>query len=98
MIHSSQKTADEILKFSRAFRQQWPDMPLVVVPSSYNGIYESELAEAGVSLVIYANHLLRAAYPAMQETARRILTHQRSKECDDLCMPISDVITLIPAP
>ena len=98
MIHSAQKTPDEVLKFSREFRQKWPEVPLIAVPSSYNDIYEHELAEAGISLVIYANHLLRASYPAMQETAKRILTHQRSKECDDLCMPIKDVITLIPVP
>jgi phosphoenolpyruvate mutase len=98
MIHSSQKTPDEIIEFCKQFRVKWPDVPLVVVPSSYNSVHESTLIEAGVSVVIYANHLLRASYPAMNETAKRILTHGRSKECDDICESIKNFINLIPAP
>lgn len=98
MIHSSQKTPDEIFDFCKKFRKKWKKIPLVVVPSTYNSVSEKELIDAGVSVVIYANHLLRAAYPAMQEVASRILTHGRSKECDNICMPTKEIITLIPAP
>jgi len=97
MIHSREKSPDEILAFCAAFRPQCPDAPLVVVPSSFNGIYESELRAAGVNVVIYANHFIRSAYPAMLETARLILENERAKEADEkLCMPISKVLTLIP--
>ena len=68
------------------------------MPSAYNSVHEKELIDAGVSVVIYANHLLRAAYPAMQEVARQILRYGRSKECDDICMPVKEIINLIPAP
>jgi phosphoenolpyruvate phosphomutase len=98
MIHSAQKDPAEIIEFCKKFREIHPDVPLVCVPSSYNTIYEEELAELGVNVVIYANHMLRASYPAMQEVAQRILENGRSKEVDDLCMKIKEIITLIPAP
>jgi len=68
----------------------------VAVPSSYNVISEDELVDAGVNVVIYANQLLRSAYPAMVETARSILRHQRSFEADGQMMPIADILNLIP--
>jgi phosphoenolpyruvate phosphomutase len=68
------------------------------VPSTYNCITENELIDAGVSIVIYANHLLRSAYPAMQAVAESILCHGRSLEADDQCLPIDQILSLIPAP
>lgn len=68
----------------------------MAVPSSYNSVTEEELQEHGVNIVIYANHLLRSAYPAMQETARSILTHHRSKECDERMLSIKEILELIP--
>ena len=66
MIHSREKSPDEILMFCRLYRDALGTnaKPIVVVPSSYNVIYESELAAAGVSIIIYANHMLRASYVA----------------------------------
>ena len=57
---------------------------------------EAELEEAGVNIVIYANQLLRSSYPAMQETAKSILIHGRSSECDQNMMPIKEILELIP--
>ena len=71
-------------------------MPLVAVPTSYNKVNEDELKENGVNIVIYANHLIRAAYPAMVETAKSILRHKRSYEIDDKLMSIKDILKLIP--
>lgn len=73
MIHSRQNTAQEVVAFARAFRPLYPEVPLVVVPTTFPAATEDELARAGFDMVIYANHLLRAAYPAMQRTAARIL-------------------------
>lgn len=70
--------------------------PLIVVPSSYNKVTEEELIEHGVNVVIYANHLLRSAYPAMLETAKSILTHHRSAECDQHMLSIKEILELIP--
>lgn len=96
MIHSNAKTPDEILEFCDRFRRFDQRVPLIVVPSTYNTVTEAELADAGVNVVIYANHLLRSAYPVMVETARSILRHGRSSEADGLLMPIKEILELIP--
>lgn len=96
MIHSRQKSPDEILEFCKNYRNFEKRPPLVVVPSSYNTIYEKQLAEAGVNIVIYANHLLRSAYPAMLNTAKSILTNERSSEVDASMMSINEALALIP--
>jgi len=71
-------------------------IPLVVVPTTYNAITESELSRAGVKMTIYANQLLRSAYPVMVKAAEMILENQHSLETDKLCMPISEILQLIP--
>jgi phosphoenolpyruvate phosphomutase len=96
MIHSKEKTPDEILEFCEIAKGFEKRVPIVVVPSTYDTIYEEELAEAGVSIVIYANQLLRSAYPAMVDTAKKILTHGRAFETRENLMSIKDIITLIP--
>lgn len=97
MIHSRKSDGEEIREFCRLYNQLPNRKPLVVVPSSFNHMYESEFAEMGVNIVIYANQLLRAAYPAMMNVANSILTHHRAKEAsEELCMKIKDIITLIP--
>lgn len=96
MIHSRNKTPDEILAFASSFRSQNSSTPLVVVPTSFNKITASELGDAGINVVIYANHLLRAAYPSMLKTAQTILRNDRAYECEDQLMPISQILNLIP--
>lgn len=96
MIHSREKNPTEILKFCKRYKKFKKKVPLVAVPSSYNQIYEKELIKAGVNIVIYANHLLRSAYPAMVNTTKSILTNERSLECEGECMSINDILTLIP--
>lgn len=81
MIHSKAKTPDEIISFVKRFRAEVSaDKPIVVVPSTYAQVTEDELAKIGVNIVIYANQLLRAAYPAMKTCAERILSCQRAQE------------------
>ena len=96
MIHSRQKRPDEILEFCAQFRKLEAQVPLVAVPSSYNQTFEHELAAAGVNVIIYANHMLRAAYPAMLDVAESILRAGRSYESEDHCMPIKELLKLIP--
>ena len=95
MIHSRKKEPTEILEFCDRFRQQEKNIPLVVVPTSFNSIKERELAEHGVNIVIYANQLTRSAFPAMQQTAMDILTYHRAKEVDDRLLSINEIISLI---
>lgn len=96
MIHSRQKSPDEIFAFCEKYAALDTDKPLVVVPSSFNEVHEHELQERGVRIVIYANQLLRAAYPSMMKVAESILQHGRSAESASLCMPIKEILDLIP--
>ena len=96
MIHSKRPTADEVLTFCKEYEKFDDRVPLVVVPSTYAQTTEDELAEAGVRVVIYANQLLRSAYPAMVEVAKSILLHSRAAEAEEHCMFIKDIINLIP--
>lgn len=96
MIHSKEKDGKEITEFCRRYNEFENKVPLVVVPTSYNFMTEDELVQLGVSVVIHANHLIRSAYPAMVNTAKSILECGRSKEASANCMPIKEILTLIP--
>tara|TARA_B100001093_G_scaffold178096_1_gene170734 strand:+ start:686 stop:1966 length:1281 start_codon:yes stop_codon:yes gene_type:complete len=97
MIHSKEKDGSEIVEFCKKFHNLELKVPLVVVPSTFSHMTESELQQLGVNVVIYANHLIRSAYPAMTNAAKSILQNSRAKEAsDDFCMSIKEILTLIP--
>jgi len=96
MIHSREKMPDEIFEFARLFKLEYPYTPLVCVPTSYNHVYEEELAKSGFNVVIYANHLMRASYPAMKSVANQILLNGRSLEVDTQIISIKEILKLIP--
>ena len=97
MIHSKETSGEDIFAFLRLFKAYAPEVPVVLVPTTYNQFTEEELHEKGASVMIHANHLLRAAYPAMQKTAVSILKNGRSKEAaEEYCMPLKQVLELIP--
>lgn len=97
MIHSKNTDGEDIKEFCRCFRQKDDHTPIVAVPTTYSQFTEAELAEWGINIVIYANHMLRSAYPAMVKCAESILTHSRCKEASEqYCMPIKEILNLIP--
>jgi phosphoenolpyruvate phosphomutase len=96
MIHSRKKEPTEIFEFVEKYREKNKITPIVVVPTSFNSVTEEEFKNKGVNIVIYANQLTRTGFPAMQNAAKMILANHRAKECDDMCMPIKDIIRLIP--
>lgn len=96
MIHSRQTDPDEVFDFCHRAATSIPAVPIVAVPTTYNTVTEAELASAGVRLVIYANHLLRAAYPSMRAVAEAILRHGRSAEVDDRISSISEILEIVP--
>ena len=97
MIHSKNKDGMDIKEFCQRFREIDSHTPIVAVPTTYNQFTEEELAEWGINVVIYANHMLRSAYPAMVKCAESILTNSRSLEASDqYCMPIKQILNLIP--
>lgn len=97
MIHSKESDGREIIEFCRLYNKLENRVPLVVVPTSYNFMTENELSELGINVIIYANHLIRSAYPAMVDTAKTILLNERSKEASINCMPIKEILNLIPS-
>ena len=97
MIHSKNKDGMDIKEFCTRFREKDVETPIVAVPTTYNQFTEDELASWGINVVIYANHMLRSAYPAMVKCAESILTNSRSLEASDqYCMPIKQILNLIP--
>jgi phosphoenolpyruvate mutase len=96
MIHSNQRSPSEILEFCHRYAGLTDRVPLVVVPSTYSTVTEEQLMQAGVRIVIYANQLLRSAYPAMMRAAASILESGRAAEADEFCMPIKEILQLIP--
>lgn len=97
MIHSKEGSPDEVLSFLERYNRELGSdrKPIVAVPTTYNQITEAELADAGVSVCIYANHLLRASYPSMMGVAESILANKRSLEADESLMPVKTILTLI---
>ena len=95
LIHSKESLPNQIFKFSKKFRKSKYFKPLVAVPSSYSKTSETKLASHGFKIIIYANHLMRASYPAMINTAKKILNYERSFEAEKNLSSISEVINLI---
>jgi phosphoenolpyruvate mutase len=96
MIHSKDKSGIDVKKFAEAYNKLGNRMPLMMVPTSYNGVTEQELSEWGANIIVYANHLLRAAYPAMERAAEVILENHRALEADLMCSPIEQFLKMIP--
>ena len=96
MIHSNARDPAEIFAFCERYERVPNRVPLVAVPTTYSSVTEGELVSHGVNMVIYANHLLRSAYPAMARAAESILAHESAAAAEELCMPIDEVLSLIP--
>lgn len=96
LIHSKDKDTTELFSFCQTYNSYENHVPLVLVPSAYSHVTESEIEKNGGRVVIYANHLLRSAYPSMLKTAESILQHSRALEAEEMCMPIKEIINLIP--
>jgi len=96
MIHSRLKDPAEIIEFVTKFRAKDKTTPVVVVPTSFNSVTTDEFAKIGVNVVIYANHMLRAAYPGMMNVAKSILKNKRTLEAEPDCMKIKEILELIP--
>lgn len=96
MIHSRLEDGQEIMDFCKLYQEFGLGRPLIVVPSSFDRITETEFAKAGVNIVIYANHMLRAAYPAMLDVATTILENERCFDVRPKCLSIKQILEMIP--
>jgi phosphoenolpyruvate phosphomutase len=95
LIHSKNDNPKEIFNFAKIFKKSKFFKPMVAVPSTYSKTYEKELIDNGFKIIIYANHLLRASYKAMHETAKRILINNRAFEVENKITSINKIISLI---
>jgi phosphoenolpyruvate mutase len=96
MIHSKETDGKDIKAFCEAYNKFENRKPLMLVPTSYNDVYEKELVDWGANIIIYANHLLRAAAPAMEQAAKVILENGRASEVEAICTTIDDFLKMIP--
>ncbi len=97
VIHSKEKDGSEIKEFLRQFRLYSKDIPVILIPTTYNQFTEEELHAWGANIIIHANHMLRSAYPAMKQCAESVLEHHRSLEASEkYCISIKEVLSLIP--
>ncbi len=96
MIHSRKTDPQEVFEFAREFNKWETGKPLVLVPTAFNNVREEELHEHGARILIHANHLLRASYPAMLRTAESILENGRTSEITPELMPISEILNFVP--
>jgi phosphoenolpyruvate phosphomutase / 2-hydroxyethylphosphonate cytidylyltransferase len=96
MIHSKDESGADVQKFAEAYNKLEHRKPLMMVPTSYNKITESQLSSWGANIIVYANHLLRAAYPAMEHAAQSILENQRASETESSNISIEKFLKLVP--
>ncbi|MGI9265086.1 MAG: phosphoenolpyruvate mutase, partial [Gammaproteobacteria bacterium] len=91
LIHSALAVADEILEFMN----RWGDRcPVVIVPTKYYATPTDIFRDAGCSMVIWANHMLRSAVRAMQETAHDLYESQQLLALEDKIVPVSEIFRL----
>lgn len=91
LIHSKRAQPDEILAFAR----EWADRaPLVIVPTKYYSTPTQAFRDAGISLVIWANHLLRAATSAMQSVAAEVQRSETLVDIEERIAPVSEIFRL----
>ncbi|MCP3917705.1 MAG: phosphoenolpyruvate mutase [bacterium] len=91
LIHSALKRPDEVL----AFQAEWGgELPVVIVPTRYYTTPTDVFRDAGFSLAIWANHMLRAAVGAMQKAASRLAQEQNLLSIEDLVVPVSEIFRL----
>jgi phosphoenolpyruvate phosphomutase len=91
LMHSKISTADQVL----AFMKEWQDTcPVVIVPTIYYSTPTQVFAEAGVSVVIWANHLLRSSIAAMQRTAAKLYQEQTLLAIEHEVAPLKEIFRL----
>lgn len=94
MIHSKSKVSgDEVLEFAKRFRKNWPDTPLMAVPTTYNHITDTELKKAGFNIICHANHMLRGAITAMKDVMDSIMEYDCSKDLEWIT-PVKEVFAI----
>jgi phosphoenolpyruvate phosphomutase len=91
LIHSKLSKPDEIVTFAKEWARR---SPLVIVPTRYYSTPTEVFRQAGISTVIWANHLVRAAASAMQSVAKEIFESQTLVNVEDRIIPVNEIFRL----
>lgn len=91
LIHSKQSTPDQILDFAQAWGNR---CPLLIVPTMYYSTPTEVFEQAGIRMIIWANHNVRAAISAMQQTSRAIFQERSLRNVEDRIVPVKEVFRL----
>ena len=91
LIHSKLSKPDEIVTFAKEWARR---SPLVIVPTRYYSTPTEVFRQAGISTVIWANHLLRAAASAMQGVAKEIFESQTLVNVEDRIVSVNEIFRL----
>ncbi len=92
LIHSIDKTPQQISTFSKIYKKKYPNIPLICIPTTYSSIKYTELGEMGFNIIIYANHMIRSSYKAMEKISRLILKKKRTLEIESECISINKIL------
>jgi phosphoenolpyruvate phosphomutase len=91
LVHSKKSTPSDI----EDFMKEWGNRhPIVIVPTKYYSTPTEWFEQIGISLVIWANHQLRASVKAMQTTTKRIFEDQSLKNVEDKVAPLKEIFRL----
>jgi phosphoenolpyruvate phosphomutase len=91
LIHSKRSTPDDVLEFAATWQNT---CPIVIVPTTYYKTPTHLFEDAGISLAIWANHLMRSTIVAMQQTATRIFQEQSITSVEPEIAPLAEVFRL----
>jgi phosphoenolpyruvate phosphomutase len=91
LIHSKARTPDEVLEFAHRWQSR---TPLAIIPTTYFGITQEQIRDAGVQVVIYANHAMRSAVRAMDQTLARIAAMRSSQPVEGEIASMKDLFEL----
>ncbi|CUX03985.1 isocitrate lyase/phosphoenolpyruvate mutase family protein [Rhizobium pusense] len=91
MIHSKERGPTSVFEFLDRFRGEGFTQPVICVPTTYNNVRAQDLHARGASIVIHANHLLRASHFAMRQICMSLLENDRSMEADNIITPVAEI-------
>lgn len=94
LIHSIEKTSQQIATFSQLYKQRYPDIPLICIPTTYSLSTSEELSKLGFNIIIYANHMIRSSYKVMSDYAQLILKNNRTYEIEKYCVSLKHIFTI----
>ncbi|HCX24795.1 MAG TPA: phosphoenolpyruvate mutase [Cytophagales bacterium] len=91
LIHSAKSEPSEII----AFKNEWGDrLPVIIVPTKYYSTPTEIFSQVGISIAIWANHMIRSSIESMQQTATSIIQKKSVVALEDKIASVSEIFRL----